>query len=144
MRCLLASGLFLLASGLAQAEEVKPLTRDEPIVRMVLMEANNEPFSGMVAVAGVALDRIEDERWPSTEKDVIYQPYQFTGMSQKIKNFKSTEISRARSAVFTAKTGIRPCGRVLWYHNQSVAPTWADRLRLVCRIGAHSFYRDPS
>ena len=35
--------------------EFKPLTREEPIVRMVLQEAANEPFAGMVAVAGVTV-----------------------------------------------------------------------------------------
>ena len=68
---------LLLFPGIAWGGEFKPLSRDEPIVRMVLQEAANEPFAGMVAVAGVALDRVADRRWPSTTRKVVYQPPYF-------------------------------------------------------------------
>jgi spore germination cell wall hydrolase CwlJ-like protein len=35
---------------------------------MVLQEANGEPFSGMVAVAGTVFERMYDARWPDTPK----------------------------------------------------------------------------
>ncbi len=122
--------------------EFKPLTRDEHIVRMVLQEAANEPFAGMVAVAGVALDRIRDDRWPNTARDVVYSPAQFTGMGIALRSYSERQITRARLAVVTAERGTRPCGEVLWYHTTEVTPFWRKRLTVKCQLGSHIFYGD--
>lgn len=124
--------------------EFKPLTRDEPIVRMVLQEAANEPFAGMVAVAGVALDRVRDDRWPNTARDVVYSPAQFTGMGIALRRYSQTQIETARVAVEIALSGTRPCGTVLWYHTTDITPSWLELPWLVvkCQLGAHLFYGD--
>jgi hypothetical protein len=127
----------------AQGSQFKPLTRSEPIVRMVLQEAVAEPFEGMVAVAGVALDRMADSRWPNTRHGVIYQPWQFTGMRSRFGRHSRKDIERARRAVEAAEVGIRPCGKVFWYHTPKVSPSWAKRVQVSCRIGDHIFYGDP-
>lgn len=122
--------------------EFKPLTREEPIVRMVLQEAANEPFAGMVAIAGVALDRMLDRRWPSSEYAVVYQPAQFTGMGITLRQYSEAQITRARIAVAEAITDTRPCGTVLWYHTTDVSPSWRERLTFECQLGVHVFYGD--
>lgn len=122
--------------------EFKPLTRAEPIVRMVLQEAANEPFAGMVAVAGVALDRIRDNRWPNTAREVIYFPAQFTGMGITLRKYSEGQIDKARTAVEIARSGTRPCGKVLWYHTTEVKPSWRERLIVKCQLGVHIFYGD--
>jgi N-acetylmuramoyl-L-alanine amidase len=122
--------------------EFKSLTREEPIVRMVLQEAANEPFAGMVAIAGVALDRMLDHRWPSSEHAVVYQPAQFTGMGIALRRYSEAQITRARIAVAEAITGTRPCSVVLWYHTTEVTPSWRKRLAMECQLGVHIFYGD--
>lgn len=122
--------------------EFKPLTRAEPIVRMVLQEAANEPFAGMVAVAGVALDRIRDNRWPNTAREVIYFPAQFTGMGITLRKYSEGQIDKARTAVEIALSGTRPCGIVFWYHTTEVTPSWRKRLTMKCQLGVHIFYGD--
>ena len=135
--------LALLTCSEGHANEFKVLTRAEPVVRMVLQEANNEPFAGMVAVAGVALDRVQDPRWPDTKKDVIYQRHQFTGMSVRFRNYRRDQITRARIAVATAEVGVRPCGTVLYYHHEDVKPEWDyTKIEVACQLGEHVFYRD--
>lgn len=124
------------------AATFKKLTRAEPVVRMVLQESNGEPFYGMVAVAGTAFDRRQDDRWPNTLKAVIYQPWQYTGMRLRLRNYSIADIERARAAVRLAKAGIRPCGRLLWYHTTYIAPRWIAGVNLVCTIGNHIFYGD--
>src|SRR3546814_13918017 len=59
---------------------VEAFKYDDHLVLLVLHEAEDQPFPGMVAVAGVVLDRVKDDRWPETLKRVIYQPAQFTDM----------------------------------------------------------------
>lgn len=123
--------------------EFKPLTRDEPIVRMVLQEANNEPFAGMVAVAGVAFDRKRDRRWPPTMGAVIYQRAQFSGMAITLRKYSQAQVELAREAVEQAAVGTRPCGTVLYYHNTSIVPDWDyTKIDIVCWIGDHLFYED--
>lgn len=134
--------LLLLASP-AQGYDFKPLTRDEPVVRMVLQEAVDEPFEGMVAVAGTALDRVADRRWPNTERRVIYQPKQYSGMAYTLQTYSKTQIEGARAAVEVARKGLRPCGLSLWYHADYIkAPSWTRRMKLTCVIGHHLFYGD--
>jgi len=144
MRTLLASCIALLLIGSSvHAASPFPLTRDEPLVRMVLQEAVHEPDEGLVAVAGVALDRVLDRRWPDSVSAVVYQPKQFTAMAYKFGTYTQANIIRARAAVFVARIyNTRPCGTVLWYHTVDVKPKWRLNLKEVCRIGRHIFYGD--
>ena len=121
---------------------IRPLSRDEPLVRMVLQEANGEPLLGMVSVAAVAIDRAASPGWPATVREVVYQPNQFTGMMISIKKYPLRDIRHARVAVHFAQRGQRPCGAAYWYHATWMAkpPTWAGRLRRLCVIGQHVFY----
>lgn len=141
---LLATGFFLglAVCSQAHANSFKPLTRAEPIVRMVLQEAANEPFAGQVAVAGTVLDRMADARWPATAKGVVYQPWQYTGMRLRLREYMPSQIEEARAAVEIAKSGTRPCGTVYWYHTPAVKPKWRKRFEFRCRIGNHLFYGD--
>ncbi len=120
-----------------------PLSRAEPIVRMVLQEANNEPFKGMVAVGSTALDRIADSRWPDTAGGVVYQPYQYSGMALPLRKYTPDQVERARRAVHVARLGSRPCGSsVLWFHTLDVNPTWDAKMEVACVIGNHIFFRE--
>lgn len=46
--------------------------------RIVMAEAEGEPYEGKVAVANVVLNRLRSANFPKTIKDVIYQRYQFS------------------------------------------------------------------
>lgn len=46
--------------------------------RIVMAEAEGEPYEGKVAVANVVLNRLRSANFPKTIKDVIYQKYQFS------------------------------------------------------------------
>ncbi len=142
--------LLFLGNQARAAKEltIEPLTRSEPVVRMVLQEANGQPFMGQVAVAGVALDRVAARQWPSTTNGVIYQPWQFTGMRSMFKGYSIAQIERARLAVRMARNGLRPCGPrpVFWYYAPKEmvppgrVPKWARDTVLECEIGGHKFY----
>lgn len=110
---------------------------------MVLQEAEGEPLLGMIAVAGVALDRARDGRWPDSVRMVVYQPGQFQGMDLPDREWTDRAIRRARTAVRRARSGERPCGTVLWYHTVDIRPAWVDGLTPVCVLGYHVFWNDP-
>lgn len=54
------------------SDDVKLLTQ------LVLAEAENQPILGQMLVADVVLNRVDDERFPNTVREVIFQPGQFT------------------------------------------------------------------
>ena len=127
----------------AHGHPITPLSRAEPIVRMVLQEANNEPFKNMVAVAGTVFARLSDPRWPTTEHGVVYQPYQYSGMDLRLRRYTPDQIERARRAVYVARLGSRPCGpSVFWYHTLDVNPAWDARMEVACVVGNHIFFRE--
>lgn len=139
----LASAALLVKCAPAGEIDVRPLTRDEHLVRMILQEANTEPLIAKVAVAGVALNRVADDRWPDTEREVVRQPWQFTGMMRKLNpGYTAAQIVEARTAAWLARRGRRPCGGALWYHRSDIFPTWAEELTPRCSIGEHVFYTD--
>jgi N-acetylmuramoyl-L-alanine amidase len=110
---------------------------------MVLQEAANEPYLGLVAIAGVALDRVSDSRWPATARGVVYQPNQFTAMGIRLRRYSRDQITRARKAVQEARSGVRPCGKVLYYHSNGIIPDWDyDKIEIQCMLGEHIFYGD--
>lgn len=49
----------------------------ELLARLVHAEAEGEPYKGKVAVASVVLNRVENEDFPDTIKEVIYEKRQF-------------------------------------------------------------------
>lgn len=61
------------------SSSVIKLTLDELdlFFRLVEAEAGNESMEGKIAVANVVINRVKDNRFPDTVRDVIYQPYQF-------------------------------------------------------------------
>lgn len=127
---------------------VHPLMPNEHLVRMVLQEASAEPLSGKVTVAGVALDRAKDRRWPNSEHAVVYQgshsvrTAQFTGMRASLVKHNWRDLEVARLAVGLARSGTRPCGKVFYYHTVKSKPIWRLTLVKHCQIGAHIFYGD--
>lgn len=140
-------GGLLVGMGLGmmfcKPAEAHPLTRAEPLVRMVLQEANNEPFDGMVAVAATVLDRVNDSRWPNTVWAVVYQPNQYSGMALPFGSYTPFQIDRARYAVAMARLGVRPCGQsVFWFHTYAVNPQWNQEMVVACKIGNHVFWRE--
>jgi spore germination cell wall hydrolase CwlJ-like protein len=138
--CLVACGLLLTSPSEARAD----VTLFE---QMILMEAAYEPLMGRVAVAGVALDRVTDPRWPSSLHGVLTQRHQFSGLWVRPQiQFKLTQVIGARIALAMAEDGTRPCGPgVLWYHADYItAPLWTRKLEVACHIGRHIFYKEPT
>lgn len=50
------------------------------ISRVVMTEAESEPFEGKLYVVDTILNRVDSKRFPNTVHEVIYQSWQFTSM----------------------------------------------------------------
>ncbi|NMO95689.1 cell wall hydrolase [Paenibacillus lemnae] len=62
--------------------------------KIVMAEAEGEPYEGKVAVANVVLNRLRSANFPDTIRNVIYQKYQFSpvanGRMDRVKPSKET------------------------------------------------------
>lgn len=63
-------------------ENIKRLTDDEVnlISRVVMAEAEDEPYEGKIYVVDTILNRVDSKHFPNNVHDVIYQRSQFTSM----------------------------------------------------------------
>ena len=122
-----------LRSGLSQ-EEI------DLLARLVAAEARGESYEGQVAVAAVVLNRIESPLFPSTVKEIVYQPRQFQPVDDGSINIAPTEESYR--AVRDALRGRDPSQGALFFFNPAKANSpylWARPLTVW--IGGHRFSR---
>jgi len=114
-------------------------------------EARGEPYDGQVAVAEVVLNRVADPRFPGNVCDVVREDKgsgardcQFSFYCDG-KSDKPAEMLAWNIAISVAETAGR--GEVLehgalFYHAESVNPSWASRMTTVGQVGSHVFYTD--
>lgn len=121
-------------------------TRDSDfdcLVTNVYYESRSESRNGMLAVALVTLNRVDNPKYPDSICKVVYQPGQFSWtrnrqlLKQKI-NIEQWQ--KAKSAAIEAYMNRSALGSfyATHFHNSTVQPGW--KLKRVARIGGHTFY----
>lgn len=108
------------------------------LAHLIYGEARGEPYNGMVAVAAVALNRIDSPNFPSTIPGVVYQKGAFTAVDDGQINL--TPNQTAYNAARDALNGWDPTGGALYYFNPNTATNkwiWSRPLTVV--IGKHRF-----
>lgn len=91
---------------------------------------------GPETVVAVILNRTTHPGFPDTPCAVIYQKGQFTG----IRNVKQANEASARAVKQALERRDSLNKDVLYFHNTSVYPKWANRLKKITKIGRHIFY----
>lgn len=109
------------------------------LARVVAAEARGEPYTGMVAVAAVMLNRVESSKFPNTLSGVVFQPNAFESVSNGLvwsRQPTSTEIAAARDAM----NGVDPTYGALFFWNPSKpVNSWIWSRQITLRIGDHVF-----
>ena len=64
------------------SEKMKHLSQEDVdlISRVVMAEAEDEPYEGKIYVVDTILNRVDSKHFPNTVREVIYQKDQFTSM----------------------------------------------------------------
>ena len=111
-------------------------------------EAGNQPMDGQIAVGNVVLNRVADERFPNSVKEVVFD--RRGGVAQ----FSPTADGRisltpdedAELAAKLAFEGYDPVGESLYFINPSAcnASWFNSRLTYTATIGDHVFYASTS
>ena len=128
-------------------DEAKQLLRRFALALCVWREARGEPLAGMVLVAQTIENRVVDKRWPDTYIGVITQPLQFSAFNRSDPNsvkFPTDDDPAWPRCVLAADqvlaTGV-PFSLANHYHTKEIFPPWADRSKIVDRVGNHIFYK---
>ncbi|MDI9441758.1 MAG: hypothetical protein GX101_07980 [Firmicutes bacterium] len=109
------------------------------LAQLVYAEARGEPFWGQVAVAAVVLNRVKHPDFPSTVREVIFQPRQFEPVDNKA--IYNAPNNLAYQAVQEALEGQDPTDGALFFWNPAkVSPkSWVWTRQVKLRLGNHVF-----
>ena len=112
------------------------------MAQIVYAESKGEPFEGKVAVASVILNRVLTPGFPSTIKEVIFQPNAFScvvnGQISVVPN------EECYKAVYDAIKGNDPTNEALFFYNPSIATcSWMEGIEKTDSksIGQHLFFK---
>ncbi len=108
------------------------------LARLVYAEARGEVYEGQVAVAAVVLNRVKNPSFPPSIPGVIYQPWEFTCISDGQINLPPDQM--AYDAVRNAVDGWDPTYGAIYYWNPATAQSkWVWSRPITTRIGNHIF-----
>jgi len=120
---------------------VLEVSREEILLlaRVINAEARGESFEGMVAVGSVIRNRVEDDRFPDTLREVIIEEGQFCSLIDGQADLYPN--NEAKKAARAALLGFDPTHRSLYFYNPQIATNlaWISNRRVVKRIGSHVF-----
>ncbi len=133
------------SAGLNVTEEI------ECLALTIYFEARGEPDEGKIAVGHVVMNRAQHPLFPGEICGVVRQGgieryrCQFTwwcdGRSDRPHDWSAWERSKALARRVFWQDSTDPTAGALWYHAESVIPSWRDKLSLGPKIGRHIFYR---
>lgn len=116
------------------------------LARLVTAESSGESFEGQVAVAATILNRLEDPRYPSTIKGIIYQVtegryYQYSPVLDG--RINQPAIPQAFKAIDAALKGWDPSnGAIGFYNPAKTTNAWVRSHPVTATIGLHVFFRN--
>ncbi len=113
--------------------------------RLVMAEAEGEPYAGMVAVAATVLNRVEDPRYPKTVRGVILDHtwgwYEYSPVADG-RIWQVWPDDRAWRAISDALNGWDPSLGANGFYNPAKTTNWWVRSQPITTvIGNHVFYR---
>ena len=113
--------------------------------RNIYFEARNQSRAGMVAVAKVVMNRVENPGWPDSICEVVKQRMQFSWYWDGVHdrpNKKSKEWKMAveiASEVMYGNVVMDNLGEAFHYHADYVNPRWAKKKVMIAKIDDHIF-----
>jgi N-acetylmuramoyl-L-alanine amidase len=150
---------FVIASNVSIASDVTDeriqyeLKEGERLNNAIILadvmwcEAVSEGRVGMLAIADVVLNRVEDKRYPNTIEEVVHQPWQFEcitkGRRGNINDYTYREALKLAMDVLDGKTP-RITFATHYYSYVIMAdnpPKWSNPKKRLGKIGNHVFYK---
>jgi spore germination cell wall hydrolase CwlJ-like protein len=138
------AGIDLTVQNPEKREEWNCLTE------ALYFEARGEPLLGQVAVAEVILNRADSKRFPDTVCDVVNQgasrktgcqfSYKCDGIDEIYKEPDAYNDLRKIAKQMLGGNERELTKGATFYHNKTVHPKWAKKLKKTVVLGEHLFY----
>lgn len=110
---------------------------EELLLRVGVLEAGEEDVEGIANVMQVVLNRFEDDAFPSTIAEVIYQKKQFTTAKRLA---KANITDAAYEALYAVEEGEYTSNEALYFESCD-GLVWADIHDYQFSYGGHDFYK---
>lgn len=115
------------------------------LAHAIYHESRGESINGQIAVAHVIKNRVKSNRYPDSYCGVAYQPHQFTDIKKTKPNYNSESWEIAveiAGFVYIGFIDDNTKGSTHYYAHKKVKPYWSKSLKLVGRIGDHTFMKE--
>ena len=122
------------------------------LAQAVYFEARSEPIEGQLAVAQVVLNRVEDQRYPSSICAVVFQnehrlnrcqfSFACDGLSDTPFERRAWDIAQRIALVAMSGQWHDVSGAATHYHADYVDPYWNAKMQRTAEYGRHAFYRE--
>ena len=147
------------AEAVAEVEKPKEEPRQEPIhytgarheakafsfedaqmlMRIAQAEAGNQGIEGMGLVMATVLNRVQDEDFPGTIKDVIFQPHHFSSVSDG--RYYTVDISpEAHEALADIEMGMPYDTEIVGFEAKANGRSLERWFQYAYTVGNHDFY----
>ena len=131
----------------------------------IYFESAVEPLAGKIAVSQVVLNRVKEDRWPTTVCGVIKEGPTYKNWEGNVYPVKDRcqfswwcdgkidvphpgrvweNSKKVAKLVMTNNRMVDITEGSTFYHAEYVNPLWASRMNRIGRIGAHYFYKNRS
>ena len=118
------------------------ITVDEADLLMKIARSEGgDSKSGQLWVMGVILNRLNDDRFPNTIKEVISQSGQFEVYRTGI--YKNADVNvNSHLALADLESGINPTQGAVWFEaNTNSDHSWHKTKEFIAQIGGNRFYK---
>lgn len=106
-------------------------------------ESRGEPEKGQLAVIFTVLNRVKDNRFPSTPCKVIAQPNQFSWYRKDKSVSDWSTYNKVKELVKETVAGEHrdPTQGAVFFHASRITPSWSRSFKCTAVIGSHKFYK---
>jgi N-acetylmuramoyl-L-alanine amidase len=119
----------------------KPFTESDYMLlaKITMVEAGHESYEGQLGLANVILNRVKDERFPDTIRDVLYSGKQFPPAHNGLLDKSKPNASSLRAAK-DALNGKNNVENAVYFFNPDISKgSFWSSLDVITTIGNHSF-----
>lgn len=138
------------ATGAAEPEatyESSIMSRDleaeesQMLMKLAMAEAEGESVEGKALVMLVVLNRVWSEDFPRTIEEVIFQPKQFSPVTEGGRYYTTEPNKECREALELVINGWDESGGALYFESCEGGSWHSENLEYLFQEGNHKFYR---